>query len=92
MPTTHPLAWLQEPEAAQGRGLAAYLSLPLDQYSLLDPTWVTRDAGGADRFLLRVPLYDVVGLDLQPQINVRVALDARNNQVLRAAGWLQSAL
>ena len=74
------------------RSLAAYLSLPLDQYALLDPDWISRQAGASDLFVLRLPLFDMVGLDLQPQLSVRVALDPHNSQVRagvqgRAAAW-----
>ncbi|EFJ42560.1 hypothetical protein VOLCADRAFT_107195 [Volvox carteri f. nagariensis] len=63
------------------RSLSAYLALPLDQYSLLDPGWISRSPSAPDVFVLRVPLFDLVGLELQPQITVRVSLDTRSNQV-----------
>lgn len=71
----------QEPEAVPGRGLPSYLALPLDQYSLLDPTWISRDASQGDRFLLRVPLQDAVGLALAPELAVRVVIDPRASKV-----------
>ncbi|GIM00197.1 hypothetical protein Vretimale_5359 [Volvox reticuliferus] len=63
------------------RSLAAYLALPLDQYSLLDPGWISRSPAAPDVFVLRIPLFDLVGLELQPQITVRVFADSRNAQV-----------
>ncbi|KAG2486529.1 hypothetical protein HYH03_014830 [Edaphochlamys debaryana] len=66
---------------AADRSLSAYLGLPLDQYSLLDPSWISRSPARPDEFLLKVPLYDLVGVDLQPQICVRVTLDPRNSLV-----------
>ncbi|GLI61300.1 hypothetical protein VaNZ11_003654, partial [Volvox africanus] len=63
------------------RSLAAYLALPLDQYSLLDPGWISRSPAAPDVFVLRIPLFDLVGLELQPQITVRVFADLRNGQV-----------
>ncbi len=52
-------ACAQEPlpnSVTLGRGLADYLALPLEQYSLLDPRWITRpDAVHApDVFVLKV--------------------------------------
>lgn len=38
-----------------GRDLPAYLRLPLDEYSLLDPTWISRpDPDAPNLFLLKV--------------------------------------
>lgn len=49
---------LQEPAQGCsdiGKGLSDYLALPLDQYSLLDPKWITRPEPDAqDVFLLKV--------------------------------------
>lgn len=40
---------------AAGKGLGAYLALPLDQYSLLDPRWISKpDANDEGLFLLTV--------------------------------------
>ncbi|KXZ53224.1 hypothetical protein GPECTOR_7g1117 [Gonium pectorale] len=77
-----PHAASQEPVGpqAESRGLSAYLSLPLDQYSLLDPGWIAKCPGSPDMFVLRIPLFDLVGLELQPQISVRVAADPQNSQ------------
>jgi len=67
---------------ARGRGLSDYLALPLDQYSLLDPKWITRpDPAAQDVFLLKVPLRDVMGLNLEPEVWVRVEVDAPRAQV-----------
>jgi len=65
-----------------GRTLREYLALPLDQYSLLDPRWITRCPDAADLFTLKVPLQDIIGLPLEPQIQVRVDIDTANNQVV----------
>ncbi|MEW5297602.1 MAG: hypothetical protein WDW36_000803 [Sanguina aurantia] len=69
------------PSTAFQTSLRAYLALPLDQYSLLDPRWITRVGGAGNLFLLRVPLQDVVGLALEPQITVKVNIDSNNAQV-----------
>eukprot|EP00798_Chlamydomonas_sp_ICE-L_P025376 gene25376-11037_t len=50
--------------------LKDYLMLPLDQYSLLDPKWITRDPAMPELFKLMVPLDELVGVNLQPQMNV----------------------
>ena len=55
--------------SAASRRLADYLALPLDQYALLDPRWISRDPGGGFRF--SVPLQDLVSVDLQPEICIR---------------------
>ncbi|MEW5315337.1 MAG: hypothetical protein WDW38_006777 [Sanguina aurantia] len=68
------------PSTAFQTSLRAYLALPLDQYSLLDPRWITRVGGAGNLFLLRVPLQDVVGLALEPQITVKVNIDSNNAQ------------
>ena len=75
-PVTPPGPPLESPQEPSGpRGLSAYLALPLDQYSLLDPGWISRSPAAPDVFVLRIPLFDLVGLELQPQITVRVSLD-----------------
>ncbi|KIZ03782.1 hypothetical protein MNEG_4171 [Monoraphidium neglectum] len=108
-----PMPW---PTPAR-RDLRSYLGLPLEQYSLLDPRYISRlpscdgdDAGGAQggsssdecaaqsgesgdkasssgggaaappvsgSFLLTVPLADIVGLELTPQLVIDVDVDER---------------
>jgi hypothetical protein len=101
------------------RDLRAYLSLPLEQYALLDPRYISRlpasgshaDAGpaaadggavgsadGAEgggavsgedgtqlppsgAFLLAVPLSDIVGIDLTPQLIINVDVDEARGTV-----------
>jgi hypothetical protein len=106
-----------QPPAQQGAGrrdLRAYLSLPLEAYSLLDPRYIARlpaapisataavaaanDAAGrsgsdeassgdvaalpaSGAFLLTVPLTDIVGLELTPQLVINVDVDERKGQV-----------
>ena len=61
-----------------GRSLPAYLALPVADYSLLDPAWVTRVEGGddnadvSDAFIVALPLSDAVGVALAPTARVRV--------------------
>ena len=61
-----------------GRSLPAYLALPVADYSLLDPAWVTRVEGGddnadvSDAFIVALPLSDAVGVALSPTARVRV--------------------
>ena len=51
--------------------LREYLSLPTSEYSLLDPRWVEReDDEGRDRFMVKIPLQDIVGVDLTPTISI----------------------
>lgn len=64
-----------------GRSLSDYLALPLDAYSLLDPTWISRDPTDPNTFLLVVPLQALTGLDLEPRIYIRVDLDSDDAQV-----------
>jgi hypothetical protein len=113
------------------RDLRSYLGLPLEQYSLLDPRYISRlpscdgdDAGGAQggsssdecaaqsgesgdkasssgggaaappvsgSFLLTVPLADIVGLELTPQLVIDVDVDERLGAVggLRVVGWVR---
>lgn len=54
--------------------LREYLSLPTSEYSLLDPRWVERGDGDVqcekDTFVVKVPLQDIVGVDLTPTISI----------------------
>jgi hypothetical protein len=107
------------------RPLRAYQGLPLEQYSLLDPRYISRmppavaaaEAGGGDdggagaharsdagegagagpagrareppasgSFLLTVPLADIVGLELTPQLVVDVDVDEARGQARGRAG------
>lgn len=76
---------VQEPEGAgpSGRCLRSYLSLPLEEYALLDPRWIDRCPGSeANLFVLRVPLHELVmGLDLEPEVHIRVTSEPQNSRV-----------
>jgi hypothetical protein len=50
--------------------LSDYLSLPVNQYSLLDPKWISRIDNNA--FLIRIPFSDLLGVDLTPEIQINV--------------------
>lgn len=54
--------------------LREYLSLPTSEYSLLDPRWVERGEDDVqcekDTFVVKVPLQDIVGVDLTPTISI----------------------
>ena len=55
--------------------LREYLSLPTSEYSLLDPRWVERgeedgECGDKDTFMVKIPLQDIVGVDLTPTISI----------------------
>jgi hypothetical protein len=65
-----------------GRSLADYLALPLDQYSLLDPKWISRPDpdGQPDTFLLRVPLAGIPHLHLEPQARCWAGREARREE------------
>jgi hypothetical protein len=78
---------LQEPEDPD-RAVHKYLSLPVEQYNLLDPRFITKDEDGS--FVLRVPLQDVLGIDLKPQINITVDVDSEKGQV--GGGLLEPCL
>lgn len=45
---------------AAGRSVPNYLALPIDEYSLLDPTWIEREPG-SDTFCLSAPLRGITG-------------------------------
>lgn len=61
------------------KSLSQYLSLPVEQYSLLDPKWIYRT--DEHHFLFRVPLQDLVGVEMCPEIQIRVDIDPENGQV-----------
>lgn len=61
------------------KSLQAYLSLPIEQYSVLDPRWITRGDDG--KFHVQLPLFDIVGVDLTPGVSVSVEVDAASQQV-----------
>lgn len=50
--------------------LSDYLSLPVDQYSLLDPKWISRIDNNA--FLIQIPFSDLLGVDLTPEIQINI--------------------
>lgn len=52
--------------------LREYLALPTSEYSLLDPKWVERDGVDleTDTFIIKIPLQDIVGVDLTPTISI----------------------
>ncbi|QDZ21942.1 DUF1997 domain-containing protein [Chloropicon primus] len=53
--------------------LQSYLGLPLEEYSVLDPAWIQRlDGADNDTFVLKVPLREMVGLELHPSLRARV--------------------
>eukprot|EP00803_Ostreobium_quekettii_P010482 evm.model.scf_155.9 EVM.evm.TU.scf_155.9 scf_155:113745-118768(+) len=67
---------------APDRTLQAYLDLPPEKYSLLDPTWIERNtAEGPASFKVFIPLYELVGIDLRPIAYVRVRVDSRRHKV-----------
>ena len=68
-------------EHLQGRSLPLYVALPLDQYSLLDPTWISRDPNQPDLFLLRIPLEPIIGVNLTPRIKIKVISKPEDCQV-----------
>jgi len=43
-----------------GRTVADFLALPVEDYSLLDPTWIKRDPG-SNTFCLSAPLRGITG-------------------------------
>lgn len=73
-----------EEDSLQGAGparqrLRDYLALPADQYSLLDPDWISREASGG--FLVSVPLQDLVGIALRPQLSITSRPSPRSGAV-----------
>lgn len=58
-----------------------YLSLSPDQYALLDPKWISRDDSDPTTFQLIVPLRDVIGVDLVPQLTIHASPDAQGGKV-----------
>lgn len=69
-----PVALSRVVEEETARLLQRYLSLPTSEYSLLDPQWVEREerdeSSGEDIFTVKVPLQDIVGVDLTPTISI----------------------
>eukprot|EP00798_Chlamydomonas_sp_ICE-L_P026304 gene26304-17398_t len=61
--------------------LTDYLSMPLDQYALLDPRFIARDPENSEVFLFSVPLQELIGVDLQPHMEVKVVFDDENAEV-----------
>ncbi|KAI7838703.1 hypothetical protein COHA_007500 [Chlorella ohadii] len=70
-----------------GRLLRDYLALPIEQYSLLDPKWISREEGGMFRFSL--PLQDLVNVELQPEIYFSVLTEPQEARRLRR--WAAAA-
>lgn len=67
----------------QQRTLADYLALPVSQYSVLDPRFIRKDDsdGRKGAFILSVPLEEVMGVDLMPQLHVAVDVDPAAGEV-----------
>ncbi|KAK9908361.1 hypothetical protein WJX75_006741 [Coccomyxa subellipsoidea] len=65
---------------AAGRSVANYLALPVEEYSLLDPSWIKREPG-SDIFCLSAPLRGITGVDLEPTIWVSVVSDPDSKSV-----------
>jgi hypothetical protein len=52
----------RHPRKSVTKSLQSYLGLPLDQYSLLNPKWITRLEGDEEgTFVLKIPLNEIVG-------------------------------
>jgi hypothetical protein len=81
---------------ATSRLLQEYISLPVEEYSLLDPKWVVREEQlgndynlGSDfqnksrnnSFRVSVPLQDMLGVDICPQVSIEARPDPLNSQV-----------
>jgi len=81
---------------ATSRLLQEYISLPVEEYSLLDPKWVVREEQlGNDynlasdfqkksrnnTFRVSVPLQDMLGVDICPQVSIEARPDPLNSQV-----------
>ena len=69
--------------------LEEYLALPVDQYSLLDPKWVCREnnnntsssSNDAISFRVSIPLQDMLGVDLCPEVSITAHPDPSLGQV-----------
>ena len=59
--------------------LEQYLALPVDHYSLLDPQWVRRE--GEDSFRVSIPLKDMLGVDVCPEVSIQAHPDPLRGQV-----------
>jgi len=69
-----------EDDGSTARSLERYLSLPVEDYSVLNPKWITRvDSQGKDQFLLKVPLYEIIGVELEPSILAEVSCERLPN-------------
>lgn len=80
----------EEVQRWESRAFGAYLSLPVEEYALLDPSIIERI--DADSFRLAVPLGDIFAdlgfgsgergtFRLVPQMVIRVEIDAESRQV-----------
>ena len=56
---------------SQQRRLRSYLALPIESYSLLNPSWISRTPSPG-HFKLRIPLHAIVGINLEPSILAEV--------------------
>ncbi len=78
------------------RLLQEYLSLPVEEYSLLDPKWVVREEIDEEQpqidtntsnnytknsFRVIIPLQDMLGVDICPQVSIEARPDPLNSQV-----------
>ncbi|CAG9460171.1 unnamed protein product [Pedinophyceae sp. YPF-701] len=64
-------------------GLVDYLALPVEQYSVLDPTWVSRPEGAPPGcFRLTVPLRDLAGVELEPTLLIRAGYVPEKTRVV----------
>lgn len=76
--------------------LQEYLALPVDQYALLDPKWVERETNtlgisqspdgrkitaSQNAFRVSVPLEEMLGVDLQPQLSITAHPDPEAGNV-----------
>ncbi|GAB4823478.1 hypothetical protein N2152v2_010524 [Parachlorella kessleri] len=66
-------------QGSTGRSLQDYLAVPPEEYSLLDPKWIGRQEGGT--FKLTIPLWDLLGVDLTPEIHVQAGRDKQTGNV-----------
>mmetsp|Transcript_39395 Transcript_39395/g.111636 ORF Transcript_39395/g.111636 Transcript_39395/m.111636 type:complete len:379 (-) Transcript_39395:140-1276(-) len=63
-------------------GISDYLALPIEEYSLLDPTWIEREEGEEDLFHFTIPLPGMGGsLSLEPQTWVKVDINTEKEEV-----------
>lgn len=63
-------------QEVEGRPIAEYLAMPVDEYNMLDDSIVERLPGEEQRFRLTFPFREWFRINLEPQVVLHVRPDA----------------